>query len=90
MLLKNAMQTRAVTIGAQKTLLRAVTMMQAEAGVHPRREVSDRLGYRPCPVTSSPVTSSPVISNPVTNSLDASQPLCRKRLLETGFSLEAR
>lgn len=85
MLVKNAMQTRAVTIGAQKTLLRAVTMMQAEAGVHPQGKVSDRLGYRPCPVISSPVISSPVIS-----SLDASQPLHRKRLLETGSTLEAR
>ncbi len=86
---RSAMQTRTVTISAQKTLPQAVTTMQAigvrrlmkaETGVHPRGEVSDKLGYRPCPITS----------NPVISSLDASQALCRKRILETSFTLESR
>ena len=94
MLTRSAMQTRNVTISAQKTLPQAVTMMQAvgvrrlmkaETGVHPRGEASDKLGYRPCPITSSLV-----ISNPDIGGLDASQALCRKRILETSFTLESR
>ncbi len=94
MLVRSAMQTRTVTISAQKTLPQAVTMMQAigvrrlmkaETGVHPRGEVSDKLGYRPCPITSNPV-----ISNPDISSLDAGQSLCWKRVLETSFTLETR
>lgn len=94
MLMRSAMQTRNVTISAQKTLPQAVIIMQvvgvrrlikAKTGVHPRGEMSDKLGYRPCPITSSPV-----ISNPDIGGLDASQALCRKRILETSFTLESR
>lgn len=89
MLMRSAMQTRTVTISAQKTLPQAVIIMQvvgvrrlikAKTGVHPRGEMSDKLGYRPCPITS----------NPDIGGLDASQALCRKRILETSFTLESR